>query len=380
MTTTLSQVGTFIGSSVKQINDTLSTKADQSSITGLNKFYEASSEANMLGLLGLIVGDFCIRTDTLNIHRLTALQASTLSNWKIIASAGGSSGVVGVEAARAIAAELVLTNNLASEVTARTTDTAAFKTSGVSAVGLLANLSTTNKTNLVAAINEVAAAAASGAGNIITSVLNTDFTLTSGALSLYHIPVISNAVATTPIYEIGSSVTSIAFTWNRNKAVTSQTIQENQFGSSPVSIGSTLYAYTLTTSAITASTSYTLSCGDGQNTATTNIPVLFQPKIYWGISTLTSLTSSQIVGLGNSAFATVAAKSATFNCTGNKYIYFAYPVSFTAISSVTVNGLNFTDYTVTTVGVVNASGYTQNYSVIRFTNLQTGSAISVSWQ
>ena len=63
---------------------------------------------------------------------------------------------------------------------------------------------------------------------------------------------------------------------------------------------------------------------------------------------------------------------------GANYLYIAYPTSFGAPASTTFNGFTFTDYTITTVSLTNASGFTQNYYILRTNN--TYSAASVTWQ
>jgi len=80
-----------------------------------------------------------------------------------------------------------------------------------------------------------------------------------------------------------------------------------------------------------------------------------------------------------SEFATDYNKAVTYDATGGKYLYYAFPASFGTPSRVTVGGLTFSDFTVTTLDFTNASGHTETYNVIRLNNMQTGAAINVNW-
>jgi hypothetical protein len=177
-TVTLAQIGTFFGNEVKTLITQLNSKANTSDIVNIPRFFEADSDASMLQLLGLNVGDFCVRTDILNIFKLTTTPASILNNWRLIVGSGASS----VEAARAITAETALITAL------QTTNTAlsVFQSGGASAVGINSSLTTTTKSSIVNAINEVNAKSSSALGGAVVyqgqwdaSVNNPDLASTS---------------------------------------------------------------------------------------------------------------------------------------------------------------------------------------------------------
>jgi hypothetical protein len=78
-------------------------------------------------------------------------------------------------------------------------------------------------------------------------------------------------------------------------------------------------------------------------------------------------------------FASNFDKAVSYDCTGGKYPYIAYPASFGRPSAVTVGGLAFSDFIVATQDFTNASGFVSSYLVIRLFNLQTGAKISTVW-
>lgn len=185
---------------------------------------------------------------------------------------------------------------------------------------------------------------------------------------LYIAPVVVLTGGST--VEIGQTVNSVVLNWTVNKEITSQSIDQG--------IGSllpSLRTYTHSGQTITTNRTYTITVNDGATPATSSTSVLFSNKRYWGTSTLTSLTDAQIIAL-SSEFSSSRVQTRTFDCTGGKYFYFAWPTSF-GTPSFKVGGLSFSDMTLVTRAFVNASGYSSSYDIYRVTNIQTGSAIIV---
>ena len=129
---------------------------------------------------------------------------------------------------------------------------------------------------------------------------------------------------------------------------------------------------------LTSNKTYMLGFSDGMTSGSASRTVSFSAKRYWGVSTSGALDDAGILSLSNE-FSASKSKSITYNCTGGRYFYFCYPATSGIPANVTVGGLAFSDYTVSTQGFTNASGYTQNYNVVRCNNIQTGSAINVVW-
>ena len=140
------------------------------------------------------------------------------------------------------------------------------------------------------------------------------------------------------------------------------------------------------TGPFTSNQTWTINASDGTTPVSDSSSIAFDLRRYWGVNSATSLTNSQILAL-SSEFAGNAVsgsfvKSIIYNCSpGPTYPYYAYPVAWGGPpSNVTVGGLPFSDFSVATQSVTNASGHVDSYYVIRFNNIQTGSNISVVWQ
>ena len=117
----------------------------------------------------------------------------------------------------------------------------------------------------------------------------------------------------------------------------------------------------------------------GEDSKSASINVSYSNRRYWGASASATLSSDGVKGLSGTELSNARAKSnVTYDCSGGKYFYYAYPASF-GDAKVTVNGLSVSDCVVTTVNVVNTNGQTISYKVVRSANLQTGSAITVSF-
>jgi hypothetical protein len=101
-------------------------------------------------------------------------------------------------------------------------------------------------------------------------------------------------------------------------------------------------------------------------------------KRYWGVDSLASLTSGQVITLDSSEFATGYTKSLFYVSPSNEYIYFCYPSSFAGTPVFTVGGLTFTAiHDIGPVAVTNSYGHTENYSIWRTDGLQNGTNISI---
>jgi hypothetical protein len=172
--------------------------------------------------------------------------------------------------------------------------------------------------------------------------------------------------------EQGSSVASVTLSWAFNKIMESVTLNGDSID--PASTSATIEG------PFTTNQTWTLEASDGANSATASTGLSFEQRRYWGVSASTSLDDAEILALGGSEFATnFGPKAITYDCSGFKYPYIAYPASFGVPNAVTVGGLAFSGFDVMTQDFTNSSGYTQSYNVVRFLNIQTGSNISVVW-
>ena len=161
------------------------------------------------------------------------------------------------------------------------------------------------------------------------------------------------------VYEVGQNVSNIVFNWTTNKNITTQTLTDCPLADANVRTATY-------TNNITSNKTFTLTIGDGQNTASKNISISFRNKIYYGSSVIpTNFNSAFILGLSNKKFAT--GKSGSFDITvgSNEYGFIAFPSSFGTLSSVNIGGFNTDVISCGTISFTNASGGTTNYNIYR---------------
>lgn len=191
--------------------------------------------------------------------------------------------------------------------------------------------------------------------------------------------------------EIGTSIATPVLTpttTRRSNPITSLTLSRSGAGliftyPSPNPAGGTEAPYTDTSGAVTTNTTYTATVGDGTSTSNGTASYSFLPGIYHGVDTSVISTGSGIVSAFGSSVVLASSRAVTyiFDASvggGFNYLYISYPTSFGAPASTLFNGFTFTDYTSTTVSLTNASGYTQNYYILRTNNTYSGS--SITWQ
>lgn len=109
----------------------------------------------------------------------------------------------------------------------------------------------------------------------------------------------------------------------------------------------------------------------GEDKTSATASVSFYHRRYWGVSAdaaadITALTSE----LSNAR-----AKTLTFDCSGGRYFYYAYPKAL-GTAAWKVGGLDFTGYTRTEQTITNEYGLAVAYYVYRSSDLQTGSNIN----
>lgn len=125
-------------------------------------------------------------------------------------------------------------------------------------------------------------------------------------------------------------------------------------------------------SPITAETRISVAAQYEGRSNTAEIYYRFKYKKYWGTSSKSTLTNSDILALGESTWADSRTMGATtFDCTGGKYVYYVIPSSL-GTPEFWVGGLKNTDVVTTSATVTNASGGSTTYSIMRLANIQTG--------
>lgn len=166
-------------------------------------------------------------------------------------------------------------------------------------------------------------------------------------------------------YEIGSTVNTVNLSWNINKTIISQSI-DNSIGA--ITVGTTLYA--ISSANITSQKTYTITVDDGKQTATSSTSVVFRNRRCWGVSSSTDYTSALLTSLSSEL---LESRIKTFSVTSNtgQYVYYAYP-SRLGTSRFFVGGFEGGFSLVSTLSYTNPSGYTEDYYVYRSENSSLG--------
>lgn len=203
---------------------------------------------------------------------------------------------------------------------------------------------------------------------------NVDLALDAIFAKLYYVdPQISSFTSTpsTLQYENGAVVTGgVVFNWTYNKDMTSQTLTDCTLADETVRTAT--YA-----NDISANKTFTLTCGDGEKTATKSISFQFMNKVYWGVSAdQDNYTDAWILGLSGNKLATNAKGSYNFTAGTGQYCYFAIPTSMSI--AVKVNGFDTDlDTVVASRSFTNASGYTTTYKILRLHQPSLGTLTAV---
>jgi len=182
-------------------------------------------------------------------------------------------------------------------------------------------------------------------------------------------------------YEIGTNIGTVtlssSFTQNNAGAVTGTTyfkddvslgagVSTNNHGVLSTSIS---YSVTVTYGAGTTVKNNNLGTPDatGQIPAgskSSSLTISTFANKYWGSSTSNSIDDATLIA-GTNENSGKAKSTFTVPITGgSKYIFYAYPASLGALSSISVEGFGSLDaFTLTTRNVTNASGHSQSYNI-----------------
>lgn len=160
-------------------------------------------------------------------------------------------------------------------------------------------------------------------------------------------------------FEMGTTITSpIIFTWETNKAITSQTLTGCTLADA--SVRTAIY-----NTNITADKTFTLSVSDGENSASSSISYKFLNNVFWGsASTVETYDSTFISALSNKKLASAVKGTYSFNIASGEYGFWAVPSNMT-ISSVWIGGFEVTVDDLGTVSYTNAQGYTRDYKLYK---------------
>ena len=162
-------------------------------------------------------------------------------------------------------------------------------------------------------------------------------------------------------HEHGETVNNFNLDWTYNTPTAPLTSQSLDHGIGAIPLGTLTYA--VAGAGLTANETYVLTASNGVTTPTANATVYFYDKRHWGVSTDDDLTSAEILTLPSSEFASSFVQTRDLDCTGGRYIWFAFPKSW-GIPNIYVGGF-LTNFIEDTVSHTNASGYTVDYYTYR---------------
>jgi hypothetical protein len=230
-----------------------------------------------------------------------------------------------------------------------------------------------------------------GAGGIAagvdlgTSPVNTETTLRD-IFFPYTPPSVSLGISpATTLREFGDNVTNPVLTPTTTRGrnpITTLTLSRSGVGlihtyPSPNPAGGTESPYTDTSGSVTSNTTYTAIVGDGTSTGSGSASYTFQSKIYHGVSSSVINTGAGIMAnfAASGVFSTGRAATYNFDAsvgTPPNYLYIAYPAIYgpasPALPTSTFGGFAFSDFTSVTSTLTNASGYTQDYIILKTNN------------
>lgn len=169
-------------------------------------------------------------------------------------------------------------------------------------------------------------------------------------------------------YEIGTVVSSLAFAWVLNKAVTSIVFDGETLD---VSVTSKTY-----TESLSSNKQFTLTVSDGENTATATKSISFLPHIYYGSSATGTYNSSFVLALSDKALKSSRVGNYTMTVADGEYGYICIPARY-GTPVVTIGGFTTELETVATINHKNASGYTESYVIYKTSQAGLGTITMV---
>ena len=193
---------------------------------------------------------------------------------------------------------------------------------------------------------------------------------------LLYVPVAINSF-TVPVtvYEIGSSVASLNFTWVLNQNPVSQALSGPNLTPPTLAVTDRSHSATLTSplAPVSVGTSYTyqLSATDAFATVISTRAISFLNNIYYGDAAIPGAVNSAFVTGLTKVLQATRSRSFTSNAGPGVYTWFAYR-SALGTATFTVGGFSGGFDAAVVVSVTNASGFTENYNVHRSTNPNIG--------
>lgn len=262
------------------------------------------------------------------------------------------------------------------------------------AIGKLSDLETTQKGNLVQAINEANTHSATIATSTSAGIVkpSADFDIAAdGTLSIYTAMAITSlSLNKASVQEIGTAVTGFDAAWVLNKTPKEQTITVTGAGDATiiadVNVRSTtaltgdaadawneIKAKTKSTGTLTVSI-HVKDTRDAEETKTASIQWL--NGVYTGAAAIPATINSAFIRTLTKSLQGSKAKTFTVNAATGAYIWYACPARY-GTPAFNVGGFDGGFSKVATVDYTNPSNYTESYQVWRSDNAGLGSTTVV---
>lgn len=262
------------------------------------------------------------------------------------------------------------------------------------AIGNLFDLETTQKGNLVQAINEANTHSATIATPDVAGIVkpSADFDIAAdGTLSIYTAMAITSlSLNKASVQEIGTSVTGFDAAWTLNKTPKKQTIIVTGAGDATITADVNARSTTALTGdaadAWAAIKSQTKSAGtlsvsihvidtrDAEETKTASIQ--WFNGVYTGAAAAPATIDSAFIRTLTKSLQSGKSKTFTVNAATGAYIWYACPVRY-GTPAFNVGGFDGGFSKVATLDYTNPSGYTESYQVWRSDNAGLGSTTVV---
>ena len=188
-------------------------------------------------------------------------------------------------------------------------------------------------------------------------------------LSASIFPMTINITSGGGTYEVGQSVTP-KITWKVTRKEVTLSPEKVTVNGGTSGISEDKLSYT--GSAITSDTDYNIHIEYQKLVADKKVSYNFRYKKYWGVSSNTTLSNAEILGLNKSFSTSRTMGSTKFDCTGGKYVFYVLPKEQYSGLELWIGGLKNTDFTATDITLTNESGATHEYTMVRLENIQTG--------
>ena len=160
-------------------------------------------------------------------------------------------------------------------------------------------------------------------------------------------------------YEVGQEVTEIDFAWTYNKDVTSQSLTD-------VSLEGVADRSGKWTGSLKTSKTFTLTCGDGENSASASKTISFKNKVYFGSAAIPEEFNSEFVlGLSKSQFGTTYKGKYAVTVGGGEFGFICCPASWNMPNVCKIGGFGTDLVNCGNFSITNASGGVVTYKIVR---------------